>query len=187
MQDCRCPQSPQQPALSAIKRLLHTVYPAEEERPKLWVPGPPHTMGQQDSGPLRPTVSSSGMPLKAGWQRRAQTSKQSLEPETEAKQSASDTPVSLTCLGLCLTTAEATTRAQTRQAPWTGKVCPRGLHQHSQARTHGPAGRGGHRMEDESLSSPPQPQDHVGTVTIWSHPSHTTLVPASLPPSPLLP
>ena len=41
--------------------------------------------------------------------------------------------------------------------------------QHPQACTHGLAG--GYRREKESPSSPPRPQDCLGTVTIWSHPS----------------
>lgn len=121
---------------------LHTVPPAEEGGPEPWAPGALRTMAQPDSGSPRPTVSSSGMPLKAGWQRRAQTSKQSLEPERRGDQAdwVRRRPVSLTHLSLCLAAAGATTRAQARQTPWTRKACPRGLHPHPQ-----PGGQSGAR------------------------------------------
>lgn len=78
-QGCRGAQGLPQPRQQ--ERGFCTQSSQGRKSPKPWAPGAPHTMGQPDSPPWRPAVSSSGRPLKASRQNRAQTSEQSLEPE----------------------------------------------------------------------------------------------------------
>lgn len=124
--------------------------------------GAPTQWGKQTAS-QRPTAGFSEMPLKGGGQRRAQTSKQSLEPERWWPSRAGQTP-------------PCQSHLSQPPGPWGGPKDKKGL----DAEPTGSAAEDRHPLEDEFRSS--LPQHCLGTVTVASLNCIWGLAPSFLPP-----